>query len=197
MHAFLVSQIPKDLPLSPDVYHLMPEKSIGIEEVRSLQAFLIRKPLQLPENIAIIHQAEKLTLPAQHALLKTLEEPPGNSRIYLVTSFPDQLLETIISRCQLEKNELKTDSDNHDAYPETLPEFITKLQKAEIGERLELIDSQNFTRDSALEFLSHLEYYLHQNLDLKISYQLIVDTRKYLKSNCSVRLSMDNFSLNL
>jgi hypothetical protein len=45
--------------------------------------------------------ANKLTLPAQHALLKSLEEPPLNVRIILCCNSAESLLETIQSRCQV------------------------------------------------------------------------------------------------
>ena len=60
-----------------------------------------------------------------------------------------------------------------------------------------IIDNAKFTRDTALEFLIHLEFLLHQNLDLNLDYQLIVDTRKYLKANVHVRLALDSFALGL
>jgi hypothetical protein len=203
MHSFLVST-PPDFPVSPDVFHLYPEKSIGIAEIRQLQSFLTRKPLKLPSNIAIIHEAEKLSLPAQHALLKTLEEPPGASHIYLVTDYPDQLLETILSRVQISESTHKSHT-THMSYPDSLPTFFQKLHSARVGERLELIDSQNFTRDTALDFLAHLESYIHQSLSpshkvgegLGVRYNLIFQTRRYLTSNCSVRLCMDLFALSL
>ena len=83
----------------PDWLVIDPEKSIGISAVRSLEKFLQRKPYQAPIKTAIITQAEKLTLPAQQALLKTLEEPPAHSQIILLCPSEEQLLPTIVSRC--------------------------------------------------------------------------------------------------
>jgi DNA polymerase-3 subunit delta' len=149
-----------------------------------------------PFNVVIIHQAEKLTLPAQHAILKTLEEPPGNSQIYLVTTEPESLLSTILSRVQVSQVSMYQSVDP--ASLKNSSEILQKLLSAKrVGEKLVIIDRAGFTRDTALEFLNHLELLMHQNLNLGLSYQLIVDTRKYLKANVNVRLALDSLALGL
>ena len=62
----------------PDIItitHARPN-SIGVDEIRRMRADLQIKPYAGPHKIYIIPDAEKLTIPAQNALLKTLEEPP-------------------------------------------------------------------------------------------------------------------------
>ena len=85
----------------PDILILEPNPSITISQVRSLKAWLSRKPYQAQSKLALILKAESLTLPAQHALLKSLEEPPPDTIIILSTHQPDSLIPTIHSRCQL------------------------------------------------------------------------------------------------
>jgi len=51
-------------------------------------------------KVFIVDEAERLDLPGQNALLKTLEEPPPATYIFLITSRPERLLPTILSRCQ-------------------------------------------------------------------------------------------------
>lgn len=90
--------------LNPDLINLQPTKrteTIGINEIKELIEKLSLKPYQSSVNVAIIWQAEKLTIEAQNALLKTLEEPSSSSVIILVTTNYQQLLPTIISRCQV------------------------------------------------------------------------------------------------
>lgn len=53
-----------------------------------------------PAKVFIIDEAERLDLPGQNALLKTLEEPPPSTYIFMITSRPERLLPTIWSRCQ-------------------------------------------------------------------------------------------------
>jgi len=79
------------------------KKSISIEQVRQLEHFLsLKVPSQAAINrIVIIEDAHLLTLEAQNALLKTLEEPPGGSLIILSASHDQALLPTIRSRLQV------------------------------------------------------------------------------------------------
>ncbi len=69
-----------------------------IEQVRDLIAQLGIRPSRSPRRVAIIDDAETLNLPAQNALLKTLEEPPGQTIIFMITSSERALLDTIRSR---------------------------------------------------------------------------------------------------
>lgn len=199
MHSFLVS-VPPQIDNSLDVLQITPETSIGIDEIRQIQTFLSRKPLQSELNTVIIHQAEKLTLPAQHALLKTLEEPPGNAQIYLVTSLPDMLLPTILSRVQVHHRSINRSIDQTSV--ERSHNLLNSLLEAKgVGERIQILDSAAFTRETALEFLDHLEIILHdqiQNSQLStLNFQLLTDTRRYLKANVNLKLALDHFALNL
>jgi DNA polymerase-3 subunit delta' len=69
-----------------------------IEQVRDLIERLGVRPARGPRRIAIVDDAETLNLPAQNALLKTLEEPPGHTMMILVTSSERALLDTVRSR---------------------------------------------------------------------------------------------------
>lgn len=74
------------------------EKSISIEQIRQLINFFSLKPILASLKIAIIDEAEKLTVEAQNSLLKILEEPYFNNLIILITAYPQKLLPTIKSR---------------------------------------------------------------------------------------------------
>ncbi len=69
-----------------------------IEQVRELIVRLGTRPSRGSLRIAIIDDAETLNIPAQNALLKTLEEPPGHAIIIMVTSSERALLDTVRSR---------------------------------------------------------------------------------------------------
>jgi len=85
----------------PDVKLVQPEKkTIGVEEIRTLIDALSLAPYEGDRHIAMIEQADKLTPSAQNALLKTLENPPGEVMFFLITDAPGALLDTIRSRCQ-------------------------------------------------------------------------------------------------
>lgn len=69
-----------------------------IEQVRNLIERLGVRPMRGGRRVAIIDDAETLNLPAQNALLKTLEEPPGHTIIFVVTASERALLDTVRSR---------------------------------------------------------------------------------------------------
>ena len=68
--------------------------------MRSLRKEAHYRPFEGYLRFFIIDEAEKMTEEAANCILKVLEEPPSTTKIILVTSFPGQLLPTILSRCQ-------------------------------------------------------------------------------------------------
>ena len=77
------------LGVHPDFIRVARDKNrtdVLIEQVRNLIERLGTRPARGPRRVAIIDDAETLNLPAQNALLKTLEEPPGHTIILLVAS---------------------------------------------------------------------------------------------------------------
>lgn len=76
------------------------EEKIKIEDIRECRAWLSYKPYG-EKRIVIVNQAETITTQAGNAFLKTLEEPPENTLIIMVTTNLHSLLPTIISRCRI------------------------------------------------------------------------------------------------
>ncbi|WP_270942857.1 ATP-binding protein [Romboutsia lituseburensis] len=88
---------------SPDYINIYPDgNSIKIAQIRKLQTDIIIKPHK-DYKLYILNDAEKMTIEAQNALLKTLEEPPEYAIMILITSNKDALLDTIKSRCEILK----------------------------------------------------------------------------------------------
>ncbi len=85
----------------PDVVVVAPgdSGSIKIEAVRTVIDQANYRPFEARRRVVIIDEADALVEQAQHALLKTLEEPPSASIFLLVSSLPDALLPTVRSRC--------------------------------------------------------------------------------------------------
>ncbi|MFZ0430824.1 MAG: DNA polymerase III subunit delta' [Acidobacteriota bacterium] len=86
----------------PDIrlYPIEPGPHIKIDEMRQMSQEVQYLPFEGKARFFIIDNAERLTIEAQNAILKTLEEPPPTSHLVLVSAYPDQLLSTIRSRCQ-------------------------------------------------------------------------------------------------
>jgi DNA polymerase III delta prime subunit len=74
--------------------------SIGIEGVRKLRERLSLKPHSSSHHLVLFSEAQALTVEAQNALLKILEEPPAPTVFFLATFDERLLLPTIASRCQ-------------------------------------------------------------------------------------------------
>jgi DNA polymerase-3 subunit delta' len=86
----------------PDLHILEPDgNSIKIEQIRAIQRDLSLRPVEAGCKVCLIEAAELMTTAAANALLKTLEEPRGDTLLILISSKPQRLLETIRSRCQL------------------------------------------------------------------------------------------------
>lgn len=86
----------------PDLHLLEPDGTfIKIDQIRALQKELSLRPYEASRKACIIKDAEQLNISAANAMLKTLEEPPGNAVIVLLTTDASAVLSTIRSRCQL------------------------------------------------------------------------------------------------
>ena len=88
----------------PDVLQIRraeDRSDVLIEQVRDMIAQLGLKPARAPMRLAILDDAETLNVPAQNALLKTLEEPPGHAIIFVITASERALLDTVRSRLRL------------------------------------------------------------------------------------------------
>lgn len=86
----------------PDIITLTHEKpnSIGVEDIRQkISGDMLIKPYQGARKIYIMNEGDKMTIQAQNALLKTLEEPPSYGVILILTANKESLLPTIQSRC--------------------------------------------------------------------------------------------------
>jgi DNA polymerase-3 subunit delta' len=86
----------------PDVGLVIPfNKNILVDAIRELEREAYFRPFEAPARVFIIEDADKMNDAASNALLKTLEEPASTSYIFLISSRPDSMLQTIHSRCQV------------------------------------------------------------------------------------------------
>ena len=150
----------------PDVYRITREnkQSIGVDQIRSMLESIQLKPYESARKVFIIEEAHTMTVQAQNALLKTLEEPPGFSVLILLAEKPQGLLPTVLSRCQLfrmqrlTKGEVCSVISRHFALPEDKAMLFASLSDGIPGKGLQLAGSKEFNdiRDEVLSFLEKI-----------------------------------------
>lgn len=207
----------------PDLLIVQADPSVRISHIREAIQFLSRKPYQANIKAIVITEAEKMTIQAQNAFLKTLEEPPADSLIFLSSPNEDLLLPTIISRCQvirLSNNQLISNQELLASYFL----LLKSLLQARVGERLKLIEPYEKNREEAIKFCKEMTIVLRNNLinknQLTINNQpfdwfdkahhkfaqgkqlaIIIKSFQFsldlLKANVNVRLVLDNLVINL
>jgi DNA polymerase-3 subunit delta' len=117
-------------------------EAIKIESVRDLGKNISLRPYEAKYKVFIIDEAHNLTAEAANALLKTLEEPPKNSLLVLVSSKPALLFKTILSRCNvlkfyaLPRKELEDVLRNEYSLHVNLAHFLAYFCEGRIGAAL-------------------------------------------------------------
>lgn len=152
----------------PDIISVAHEKpnTISVDDIRSqVNNDVGIKPYAGPYKIYIINDAEKMTVQAQNAILKTLEEPPEYAVILLLTTNINLLLPTIISRCvvlnmkpvsdELVKKYLMEELK----IPDYKAEVCVAFARGNVGKAKALASSEDFenVKSEALSLLKYIQ----------------------------------------
>ncbi|MBW6410341.1 DNA polymerase III subunit delta' [Clostridium weizhouense] len=87
-----------------DIINYYPSlSSFGVDDIRAIIDETNKKPYEGERKVLILHKCNKLTISAQNALLKTIEEPPKGVFLILLSESLELILDTIKSRCQIYK----------------------------------------------------------------------------------------------
>ncbi len=180
------------------------QNPITIAQIRRLKVFVNQKPFASPAK-AVIISGEFLTVISQQALLKTLEEPPAHTYIYLGVASIDTLLPTVVSRCHpvyLPNNsKLETDTEKlikNDAFWKT-------IARQNIADRLIMGNEFVKNREETSEWLTGQIYHFRQlllasytqktgefsPLVLAKLIRLLSQTLYLVKNNISLKLAVD------
>ncbi len=115
-------------------------RSIGIGSIRKVIETVSKHPFEGRKTVVVVFEAHLMTLEAQNAFLKVLEEPPPSSVLVLVTEFPDKLLDTVLSRCQ----QIRFDYLGREAVGSFLETFYSVEGKE--AERISILSEGNLRR---------------------------------------------------
>lgn len=214
MHAFLITGATKEKRLAEvaarqkewrtssfDVIALEgAEGAIGIASVREFQKQLIMAPYNSAIKMGVVKDAQALTVEAQNALLKTLEEPPPRTRLVLEAPSSDMLLPTIASRCHIiHLKESEWEQNDVTA----IMAVIDQIAGAPIAQRIELIDEISKTRDDAKLWVGKAIAAVRKNMlegkernAAKILRGLLT-AQNQLSGNVTPKLVLDNLFLSL
>ena len=151
----------------PDIIYVSHEKpgTIGVEDIRTqINADISVKPYSSPRKIYIMNEGELMTVQAQNALLKTLEEPPEYAVILILTTQIEALLPTILSRCVVLN--MKPVSDvlvkkylmEELAVPDYKANICVAFARGNIGKAKLLASSEEFekVKDEALTLVKYI-----------------------------------------
>lgn len=97
-------QLLEDTGQPPDLYTYRPEGKLGLHLMETMREFreeVYLPPYQHSRKVFILFDAERMQTASANALLKTFEEPLKTSIIILVSTFPEKILPTVRSRCQI------------------------------------------------------------------------------------------------
>ena len=150
----------------PDIIYVTHEKpnSIGVEDVREqLVGDVQIRPYSGRYKIYIIPEAEKMTVQAQNAILKTIEEQPAYAVIILLTSNEQYFLDTIRSRCTIlnlkpvPDEQVKAYLMEHIQVPDYQADICVAFAQGNIGKAIRLASSEDFNtiKDSAMQLIKN------------------------------------------
>lgn len=160
----------------PDFLLVQPEedsKNISIDQIRAISDMLNNHSHQGGYQVVIINPASNMSIAAGNALLKTLEEPPGQAALILISDNLAALSATIRSRCQIVK-----------FYPPSREESLSWLAaKSGNSDIKQLETALRFAQDSPLTALSLLDTEKNQQITkLQISLeQLLAQKIDYIE----------------
>lgn len=185
----------QNLPLPPQIIDGY-QQPITIKTIRQFQ-----KDINLSTELNqlqrhFILEAQNLTLPAQHALLKTLEEPPPRTQIILTADQPNSLLDTILSRCH--HLPLTSPKSTHTKLAKDLLKNITSNNHAQLINLAAKTDTK-----TAQKQLRSLLLFLKQNLHSKPTKARLVAIKSTtqalgnLKTNINKQLTLEHLFFTL
>lgn len=151
----------------PDVIFITHEKpgTIGVDDIRGqVNNDVVIKPYSAPKKIYIINEGEKMTVQAQNALLKTLEEPPEYAVILILTTNMETLLPTILSRCvvlnmkPVRNDQIKKFLMENMEIPDYKADICVAFARGNLGKARLLAKSEEFdkVKEEAITLLKYI-----------------------------------------
>ena len=116
----------------PDLFTLRPSgraRQIRVEDTRRLIRAIQHSPNRAERKVAVIYEADRMNAGAANAFLKTLEEPPADTTVLLLSTRPYDLLATIRSRCFNFRLPIDSDRLNDSRWAVWLHDYVGWLER--------------------------------------------------------------------
>lgn len=172
---------------------------VGIESIRAFQRDLLLQPIKGDVRLGFLPRADRLSADASHALLKLLEDPPAHAMIVLGAEKEDQLLGTILSRCQRWRISSRKQNPGTKNQADMIRE-ISELRKMSYRERLKLAETwakEDNWQDRLSDIIAGCrELFLRGDFDSDKIAQLL-RWQNMQNTNVTPRLLLDNVLLSL
>lgn len=174
----------------PDLLYIRAGEKLGIAEARKIKKHFSLKPYSAKGKGVVVEDASVMTIEAQNALLKTIEELPKEAILILGASSNAAILPTILSRCEIVN--LEATSDDTLVYHSKLIPDLEKLSTSSIEERFEYIEKLK----SKEEFLKALLLYFHQDVYKNREYLAkLLQAGGWAKQNVNIRAILEYLML--
>jgi len=165
----------------PDVRIIAPENdSIKIEQIRNLKKESSYKLYEGRKKVWIIDEADKFGLAAANSILKILEEPPPQTVLILISQTKEELLPTILSRCEVIRFFPLPLQEIEKIIAQQLPQgsdkihILAKLARGRVKEALHLTKKEN-----TLKIREELLNALPKNMNLEEIFKLAAQCANY------------------
>lgn len=173
------------------------KRTIGIKDVEEVQIINSQKTRDVIKVICIL-DADKLTIEAQNALLKVIEEPSSNTQIVLIAKNKDSFLNTINSRCRV-INWKSTSSNAHDT--DVGERFLNERSLINRAKLFEKVYTSKQKRVASIRFMDYILKTLMKHAvterDTKLVEIIEIAKETYIALNrgTNIKLTLDRFNL--
>src|SRR6056297_338572 len=169
----------------PDIHIIkLDENSIKRKDIDELQSSIYMKPYESNKKVYIIDDSHKMTVQAANTFLKTLEEPPEDTIIIMITINKDLMLDTITSRCQIinfdmlghkEVEKILVEEYNMD---EEKSKLLAAYSKGNVYKALKILNGDDKTLEYRDEIVEIVDKMLTEGKRAVFDYEKYFNTRK-------------------
>lgn len=170
-----------------DIHWARPESKsriVTVEQMRDLMQQIQLKPTEAEFKVAVIAGADRLNAQAANAFLKTLEEPPANSVLILLSTEPARILETILSRCL----RLNFSGDGARPLDAAQAEWLEKFGALAAGEQKSLLGRYRLL-DALLQKLGEIRSGVDESLTARSPLEKYDEVEKDLREKWETELA--------